>query len=115
MIGSTEVIAIKLKHLVGQTLLLMVTKVIPSMLVRTVLLMLVLGLMGLKTNLALELDIKAPKVGEMAILDLILALKVMVAGMLVLMEVVIGPEKVTATLAPILLDIVLVNGALVML
>ena len=72
-------------------------------------------------------------VGEMAILVPILVLKVIVAGKLVpmvtlvleltvmvipnmkLMEMVIGPNKVTASLVPILLDILLVNEAFVLL
>ena len=133
MIGSTVAIAIKLKHLVGQMLLLMEIKVMESTLVATVLLMPVLGLMVRRTNLALELDIKAPKVGETVIQDPILALKVGVAGVpvpgvvpklvvtlmvipvMVLIAMVIGPVKVTATLAPILLDIAMEAGALEML
>ena len=133
MLGSTVAIKIKLKLAVGLTLLLMEIKVMESTLVATVVSLPVDGLMVVKTNLDLELDIKAPKVGETVIQDPILALKVGVAGVpvpgvvpklvvtlmvipvMVLIAMVIGPVKVTATLAPILLDIAMEAGALEML
>ena len=133
MLGSTVAIKIKLKLAVGLTLLLMEIKVMESTLVATVVSLPVDGLMVVKTNLDLELDIKAPKVGETVTLVVILARKAGVAGVLVhmvlpkpvvtltvvplmvLIAMVNGPVKVTAILVPILQDNVPVNGVLEML